>query len=83
MPIEPPPEKERRILTVAELARYLRVNMSTIYRLIRNRELPAFRVGRDWRFKLEAIETWMREREKRSKSDQAIRGRVDLKNHSM
>ena len=71
MPKEPQPEQERRILTVAELARYLRVNMSTIYRLIRNKELPAFRVGRDWRFKREAIENWMRERQKRSKSDQA------------
>jgi excisionase family DNA binding protein len=67
MPKEPQPEQERRILTVAELARYLRVNMSTIYRLIRNKELPAFRVGRDWRFKREAIENWMRERQKRSK----------------
>ncbi len=43
-------------LTVAELARYLRVHTSTIYRLIERNELPAFRVGRNWRFNLKDID---------------------------
>jgi excisionase family DNA binding protein len=71
MPKEPQLEKERPILTVRELAGYLRVNVSTIHRLIRKKELPGFRVGRDWRFKLEAIESWIRDRQKQSKPEQA------------
>jgi excisionase family DNA binding protein len=68
MPKEPRREQESRILTVRELAGYLHVDVSTIYRLVRKRELPAFRLGRDWRFKLEAIENWMRERQQQARN---------------
>jgi excisionase family DNA binding protein len=46
------------ILTVAELAEYLKVHPSTIYRLIKARKLPAFRIGSDWRFNREHIDEW-------------------------
>ena len=44
------------ILTLAEVARYLRVHPSTVYRLLKSNQLPAFRVGKDWRFRLEDID---------------------------
>ena len=47
-----------KIMTVRELAEYLRVHPSTIYRLLRHGTLPAFRVGSDWRFSREAIDLW-------------------------
>jgi excisionase family DNA binding protein len=68
MPKEPRREQESRILTVRELAGYLHVDVSTIYRLVRKKELPAFRLGRDWRFRLEAIEHWMRERQQQARN---------------
>jgi excisionase family DNA binding protein len=46
------------ILTVAELAEYLRVHRSTIYRLLKARKLPAFKIGSDWRFNREHIDKW-------------------------
>jgi excisionase family DNA binding protein len=46
------------IMTVRELAEYLRVHSLTIYRLLRHGTLPAFRVGSDWRFSREAIDRW-------------------------
>ncbi len=46
------------VLTVEEVARYLHVHQSTIYRLLRQKELPAFKVGSDWRFNLESIDKW-------------------------
>jgi|SRR5216683_3036509 len=46
------------IMTVRALAEYLRVHPSTIYRLLRQRKLPAFKVGSDWRFSREAIDHW-------------------------
>ena len=37
---------------------YLRVHSSTIYRMLKKNQLPAFRVGGDWRFTVEAIDKW-------------------------
>jgi excisionase family DNA binding protein len=37
------------ILTVAEVARYLRVSETTVWRWCTSGKLPAFRVGRGWR----------------------------------
>ena len=53
------------ILTVRELSEYLKVNPSTIYRLLKTGQLPAFRVGSDWRFNVEQIEGWLVEREQK------------------
>jgi excisionase family DNA binding protein len=48
----------QKVLTVKELADYLRVNPSTVYKLLKRQELPAFRVGSDWRFNIEEIDKW-------------------------
>lgn len=49
------------ILTVGELSQYMRVHASTIYRLLNSpdNKLPAFKIGSDWRFKREAIDSWI------------------------
>jgi excisionase family DNA binding protein len=44
------------VLTLEETAAMLRVHPSTIYRLLRKKELPAFCVGSDWRFNRESID---------------------------
>jgi len=49
------------LLTVQEVATHLSVSPRTVYRLMRDYKLPAYRVGGQWRFKLEAIEAWMSE----------------------
>ena len=53
---------ESRVITVRELAAYLRVHPTTVYRLVRQERIPSFRVGSDWRFDREAIERWMSEK---------------------
>jgi excisionase family DNA binding protein len=52
------------VLTVRDLGAYLRVHPSTIYRLLKTGQLPAFKVGSDWRFNVEEIDRWRVEREK-------------------
>jgi excisionase family DNA binding protein len=42
------------------LARYLRCHPSTIYRLLKGKEIPAFKIGSDWRFQKSTIENWLR-----------------------
>jgi excisionase family DNA binding protein len=53
------------VLTVTELCTYLKVDRSTVYRLIKAGKLPAFKVGGDWRFNVEEIDRWRFERQKR------------------
>jgi excisionase family DNA binding protein len=53
------------VLTVTELCTYLKVDRSTVYRLIKAGKLPAFKVGGDWRFNVEEINRWRFEREKK------------------
>jgi excisionase family DNA binding protein len=48
----------KRVLTVKEVADYLHVHQSTIYRMLKRAQLPAFRVGSDWRFNVETIDRW-------------------------
>jgi excisionase family DNA binding protein len=51
-------EMATKVLNVHDLAAHLRVHRSTIYRLLRRHEIPAFRIGSDWRFNREAIDRW-------------------------
>ena len=46
------------ILTLENVAEYLRVHPSTIYRMLKRNQLPAFKLGRDWRFNRESIDRW-------------------------
>lgn len=46
-------------LTTEEVLGYLNVNPRTIYRLIRSGELPAIRIGRQWRFRRSDLSDWI------------------------
>jgi excisionase family DNA binding protein len=46
-------------LTTEEVLTYLKVTPRTIYRLIRTGELPAVRVGRQWRFRRDDLDAWL------------------------
>jgi excisionase family DNA binding protein len=52
------------VLTVRDLSNYLRIHPSTVYRLLKTGQLPAFKVGSDWRFNVEEIDRWRVDREK-------------------
>lgn len=47
------------ILTLKELAEYLKLTEKTAYRLAAEGKLPGFKVGGSWRFKLLDIEAWI------------------------
>lgn len=47
------------VMTVKEVAQYLRVNQRTVYRLAADRKLPGFKVGATWRFKRLDIDSWI------------------------
>lgn len=51
------------LMTVEEIAEYMRLPQSTVYKLAQERKLPGFKVGRHWRFRREAVMQWVREQE--------------------
>ena len=46
------------IMTVAEVAEYLKISNGTVYRLLKLNKIPAFKVGSDWRFNRDQIDKW-------------------------
>jgi excisionase family DNA binding protein len=55
----------REIMTIGEVAAWLHVHHTTLYRLASQGKIPgAFRVGSDWRFNRDVIEQWSKQREK-------------------
>jgi excisionase family DNA binding protein len=55
----PNAEIAREILTVKDIAKYLHCHQTTIYRLANRGQIPAFRLGGGWRFKIGEIDRWM------------------------
>lgn len=51
--------RQRVMLTASEVALYLRLHVMTIYRMAQRGELPAMRVGRQWRFRRDQIDRWL------------------------
>ena len=58
-----PPTLESEIMTVDELARYLRLSTEQIFDIID--QLPRFQIGYEYRFKRESIDQWIRSLEQR------------------
>lgn len=54
---------EDKILTAKEVSRYLKIPLSSLHQLARNRKIPAFKVGRHWRFRKEKLYTWLKKQE--------------------
>jgi excisionase family DNA binding protein len=47
------------LLTTTQVARYLKVDKFTVYRLVAQKKIPAFRVGNQWRFRKSMIDAWL------------------------
>ena len=52
---------DNAIMTIGEVADYLKVTERTIYRLAGAKQIPAFKVGGSWRFSKADIDRWIRE----------------------
>lgn len=50
-----------QLLTLEQVAEYLNVDKFTVYRLLAEKQLPAFKVGNQWRFKRKLIENWLKQ----------------------
>ena len=55
---------DSEFLTAEEVAEYLRVPLSTVYKFVQDKQLPGFKVGKHWRFRKETIIQWAKDQEK-------------------
>ena len=46
------------IMTLEEVAKYLKVKPQTIYTWAQNKKIPAAKLGKEWRFKKSLIDEW-------------------------
>lgn len=59
------------ILTIREVADYLKVTERTLYRLVQDGKVPAFKVGNSWRFRREDLERWISEQSRGTDTNRA------------
>lgn len=52
----------REVMDIKSLASYLGLGKSKIYALIRQKKIPASRIGRQYRFSKEVIDQWLKEK---------------------
>ena len=52
---------DNAIMTIGEVADYLKVTERTIYRLAGAKQIPAFKVGGSWRFSKADIDGWIKD----------------------
>ena len=55
------------VMTIREVAEYLKLTEKTAYRLAAERKIPGFKVGGAWRFKLSDLEKWIERQSKEQK----------------
>ena len=49
------------IMTVHDVAEYLRLSEAKVYRLVKERRIPVIRIGKTWRFRKDLLDDWLRE----------------------
>lgn len=65
------------ILTLQEVAEYLKVDERTVYRMVKFKQIPSFKVRNQWRFRKDALDRWMEDSSAaHSKVEIPIVGRV-------
>lgn len=52
--------KRDEILTMDDLAEYLKISKSTLYKLAQANKLPGQKIGKRWRFHKEAVDAWVK-----------------------
>jgi len=52
-------KESESIMTIEEVADYLKIPKSTVYKLAQERKIPCQKVGRHWRFRKNTINDWL------------------------
>ena len=56
------PRERTQIMTPKEAAKYLGFHLVTVYRLLKKGQIPATKIGGQWRFKKDVLDAWLMDR---------------------
>ena len=56
--------QKSEMMTLRELAAYLKMPEKTLYRIVADRKIPGFKVGASWRFRKSEVDTWIEKQER-------------------
>jgi excisionase family DNA binding protein len=59
------------LLTVKEVAKLLRLSAQTLYKMLEQGEIPAMRIGKQWRFEASVVKNWLESQGSASATDTA------------
>lgn len=51
------------LMSLEELAKYIGVSNTTVYRYLKQKKLPAIKIGKLWKFRKEKIDAWLERQE--------------------
>ena len=58
-PMEVSNERKSELMTTTEIAEYLRISRASVYRLVRQKQIPVSKVGRQLRFRKDIVDAWL------------------------
>jgi excisionase family DNA binding protein len=53
-------QNDRDVMTIKDVAQYLRISEAKVYELARTGSIPALRIGKSWRFQKDLLKQWVR-----------------------
>ena len=53
-------QNDGEVMTIREVAQYLRISEAKVYELARSGTIPALRIGKSWRFQKDLLKEWIR-----------------------
>jgi excisionase family DNA binding protein len=62
----------KQIMDIQELSEYLGIGKSKIYSLIRQKKIPASKIGRQYRFSKDVVDNWLKEKIITKKEEPAL-----------
>jgi excisionase family DNA binding protein len=66
------PDEIPLVMTIEEASKYLRIPLSSLYKLAQEGKVPCQKVGRHWRFRKETIDLWLDDRMTKSREQSPI-----------
>ena len=65
-------KETKQVMDIKELSEYLGIGKSKIYSLIRQHKIPASRIGRQYRFSKDVVDSWLKEKIITKKEDPSL-----------
>ncbi len=62
-------EENASIMTVHDVASYLRLSEAKVYRLAKEGSVPSFRLGKSWRFRRDLLDEWTKQETRQAPQD--------------